>query len=143
MNPVNIVCIKWGKKFPPYYVNRLFAGVKRGMKRPFRFICFTEHAEGIRDEVEIHPLPKVPFEDEMVTAMTTGSRRGAWRKVTMMKPDEIGLKGPTMVMDLDVIVIGNLDELFDYSPGKVCMGREWRYKYHPLTRRWSWLRLSV
>lgn len=129
MKPVNIVCIKWGTKFPPYYVNRLYAGVARNMTRPFRFVCFTEHAEGIRKEVEVHPLPVVPFEDEMVTAMTTGKRRGAWRKVTMMKPGEVGLEGPSLVMDLDVVVAGPLDDLFDYMPGKVCMGREWRYKY--------------
>ena len=31
-----VVCIKWGTKFPPYYVNRLHAGVKRFMDRPFQ-----------------------------------------------------------------------------------------------------------
>ncbi len=129
MKPANIVCIKWGDKFPPYYVNRLYAGVARSLQRPFRFVCFTEHPEGIREEVELHPLPVVPFEEEMVVAMTTGKRRGAWRKVTMMKPDLIGLDGPTLVMDLDVIVTGPLDDLFEHAPGKVCMGREWRYKY--------------
>lgn len=129
MTTANIVCIKWGTKFPPYYVNRLYAGVKRNLKRPFRFVCFTEHPEGIRDEVEIHPLPEVPFEERMVTAMTTGKRRGAWRKITMVKPGEIDLEGPTLVMDLDVVVAGSLDELFDYAPGKICMGREWRYRY--------------
>jgi len=107
------------------YVNRLYAGVKRNIKRPFRFICFTENSDGIRDEVEVHPLPVVPFEDAMVTAMTTGKRRGAWRKVTMMKPDEVGLEGPTLVMDLDVVVSGPMDGFFDHAPGKICMGRDW------------------
>lgn len=125
MTVANIVCIKWGEKFPPYYVNRLYAGVKRNMKRPFRFICFTENAENIRDEVEVHPLPVVPVEEAMVKAMTTGKRRGAWRKVTMMKPDEVGLQGPTLVMDLDVVVSGPMDGFFDHAPGKICMGRDW------------------
>lgn len=128
MATANVVCMKWGTKFPPYYVNRLYAGVKRGLARPFRFVCFTETPDGIRDEVEIHPLPEVPFEAEMVRAMTTGRRRGAWRKITMTKPDEIGLEGPTLVMDLDVVVAGRLDDLFEHAPGKVCMGREWRYR---------------
>ena len=133
MTQRNIVCIKWGTKFPPYYVNRLYAGAKRHIDGPFRFVCFTEHAEGINENVEIHPLPEVPFEDKMVEAMTVGikGRKGAWRKVTMVKPGEIGLEGPTLVMDLDVIITGSLDELFDYAPGKVCMGREWRYRFKP------------
>lgn len=132
MSDVNIICIKWGDKFPPYYVNRLFAGVSRFMDRPFRFVCFTEKPDGIRSEVEVQPLPEVPFEDEMVRAMTTGKRRGAWRKVSLMQPGLANLEGPTLVMDLDVVVVARLDPLFGYKLGKICMGREWRYRYHPL-----------
>ena len=119
------VCIKWGTKFPAYYVNRLYAGVARFMDRPFRFVCFTDNPSGIRPEVEIFPLPEVPFEDEMVHAMTTGKRRGAWRKVTMLKPGEGNLSGPCLGLDLDVVITGPLGELFDYKPGKMCMGRDW------------------
>ena len=132
MSEVNVLCIKWGTKFPAYYVNRLYAGVTRGLVRPFRFICFTEDAAGINPEVEVLPLPEVPFEDQMVEAMTTGRRRGAWRKVTLTQPGLAGIEGTTLIMDLDVVVTGSLDSLFDYSPGKICMAREWRYKYHPL-----------
>lgn len=120
-----IVCIKWGDKFPPYYVNRLYAGVKRHLDRPFRFVCFTENADGIRDEVETFPLPAVPFEREMVLAMTTGKRRGAWRKLTMLKAGEGNISGPCLGMDLDVVVTGPLGPLLDYMPGKMCMGRDW------------------
>jgi len=123
--PVTVVCIKWGDKFASYYVNRLYAGVARHLDRPFRFVCFTEDASGIRDEVEIYPLPKVPFEKPMVHAMTTGKRRGAWRKVTMLKPGAGDLEGPCLGLDLDVVVTGPLGPLFDYSPGKMCMGRDW------------------
>ena len=120
-----IVCIKWGDKFPPYYVNRLYAGVQRFMDRPFRFVCFTEAPSGIRSEVETYPLPEVPFEAEMVRAMTTGKRRGAWRKVTMLQPGAGDLSGPCLGLDLDVVITGALGELFDFRPGKMCMGRDW------------------
>ncbi len=123
--PATIVCIKWGNKFPAYYVNRLYAGVKRFMDRPFRFVCYTENPVGIRAEVEVFELPVVPFESRMVEAMTTGKRRGAWRKVTILQPGEAGLSGPCMVMDLDVVVSGPLGPLFDHVPGKICMGRDW------------------
>ena len=126
--PATITCIKWGDKFPAYYVNRLYAGVSRHMDRPFRFVCFTEDPKGIRSEVEIQPLPKVPFEDEMVRAMTTGKRRGAWRKLTIFRKGEGRLSGPCLQMDLDVVVTGPLGPLFDYAPGKICMGRDWLEK---------------
>lgn len=120
-----VTCIKWGDKFPPYYVNRLYAGVERFMDRPFRFVCFTERPQGIRPEVELFPLPEVPFEEEMVRAMTTGKRRGAWRKLTMLKPGAGNLAGPCLGLDLDVVITGPLAPLFDYKPGKLCMGRDW------------------
>lgn len=124
-SPATVTCIKWGQKFPAYYVNRLYAGVKRHMDRPFRFVCFTEDPKGIREEIEIFPLPKVPYEEAMVRAMTTGRRRGAWRKVTIFQPGQAMLSGSCLQLDLDVVVTKPLGPLFDYSPGKVCMGRDW------------------
>ena len=44
---VNVICLKWGTAYPPFYVNRLYAGVRRHMKRPFRFICFTNEPDGL------------------------------------------------------------------------------------------------
>jgi hypothetical protein len=125
MAAATITCIKWGDKFPPYYVNRLFAGAARFMDRPFRFVCFTEDPAGIRSEVEVHPLPDVPFETAMVRAMTTGKRRGAWRKLTMLKPGIADLSGPCLGMDLDVVITGPIGDLFDYKPDRMCMGRDW------------------
>jgi len=125
LRQATIVCIKWGDKFPAYYVNRLFAGVARHMDRPFRFVCYTEKPEGIRSDVEIHPLPSVAYEERLVKAMTTGRRRGAWRKVTILQHGAGRLSGPCLVMDLDVVVTGPLGPLFDHAPGKVVMGRDW------------------
>ena len=40
---MNIICMKWGNKFPVEYVNRLYAMVSRNMIGDFRFVCFTEN----------------------------------------------------------------------------------------------------
>jgi len=36
--PVNVICIKWGKKYGPDYVNTLHSMVSRHLSRPFRFV---------------------------------------------------------------------------------------------------------
>ena len=126
--PINVVCIKWGTKYPPYYVNRLHRGVSRFLKRPFRFLCFTEHPEGLEPGIEVHPLPVEPFEAEMVAAMNREGRKGAWRKVSLFKPGLAGMEGPVLGFDIDVVVTGPLDDLLDFAPDKVCMRREWRYE---------------
>lgn len=128
MTPITVVCIKWGDKYPAYYVNRLYRGVTRFMTRPVRFICFTEKPEGILPGVEIQPLPVEPFETDMVAAMNREGRKGAWRKISLFRPGLAGITGPILGFDIDVVITGPLDDLIDYAPGKVCMRHEWRYE---------------
>ncbi|BBB24424.1 conserved hypothetical protein [Isorropodon fossajaponicum endosymbiont JTNG4] len=107
MNKVNIICMKWGDKFPVEYVNRLFGMVSRHLSIPFRFVCFTENSVGIRDEVEIQDLPELDLPPRLL-------ERG-WRKLTVFKQDFGGLSGPTLFLDLDIVVVGNLDGFFTHS----------------------------
>src|SRR5260370_39977505 len=39
---VNVVCLKWGVKYPADYVNRLHRMVKRSLERPHRFVCLDD-----------------------------------------------------------------------------------------------------
>lgn len=125
MPPTNIVCIKWGDRYPPYYVNRLYSGVRRFLSRPFRFLCFTEKPAGLVPEVEVHPLPEEPFEAEIVRLMTEPKRKGAWRKISLFRPGLAEMEGPVLGFDIDVCITGPLDDLVDFAPGKVCMRRDW------------------
>jgi hypothetical protein len=122
----NVACIKWGNKYPPYYVNRLFAGVTRHLKRQLRFLCFTDLPEGLVPGIEVHPLPVEPFEPEMARLMTEPKRKGAWRKISLFRPGLANIEGPVLGFDIDVAITGPLDELFDFAQGKFCMRQEWR-----------------
>lgn len=126
---LNVVCIKWGDKYPSYYVNRLHAGVRRGLDRSFRFICFTDDAAGIDPAIETHPLPIEPFEAEIVAAMQRKGRRGAWRKISLFRPGLADMSGQILGFDLDVVVTGDLADIVDHSPDRVVMRREWRYEW--------------
>lgn len=53
-----VICMKWGKKYGPEYVNRLYAMVRRHLKGDFRFVCLTDDGVGIRGEVECLPIPR-------------------------------------------------------------------------------------
>ncbi len=126
MPPVNVVCIKWGDKYPAYYVNRLHAGVARFMRRPFRFLCFTERPEGIAAAIEVHPLPAEPFEEALRRLMTEPRRKGAWRKISLFRQGLANMEGPVLGFDIDVCITGPLDDLIDFAPGRMCMRQEWR-----------------
>lgn len=126
MQPVTIACIKWGTAFGPEYVNRLYSGVRRNLSRPVRFLCMTEHAEGLHPDVEVLELPIEPFKAEMDAALALADRKGAMRKVSLFRPGLIpDLQGSVLGFDLDVVITGNLDDLVDFAPGKVAMRADW------------------
>jgi len=104
MKRVNIVCMKWGDKFDASYVNRLYGMVNRNLTLPFRFVCFTENSNDIREEVEIKPLPELDIDPSL-------PERG-WRKLTMFQKKLEDLVGLTLFLDLDVVIVDNIDDFF-------------------------------
>lgn len=128
MAEINCICLKFGTAYGPEYVNRLRAGLARNSQSDLRFFCMTDDARGIDPGVELLPLPVEPFADRMLKAMETAPKRGRLQKISLFRPDLIpDLNGPLLVFDLDVAIVGPIDELRDFAPGKLCMRREWRH----------------
>lgn len=129
MQTANIMCIKWGTLFGPEYVNRLYSGVRRNMTRPVRFMCMTEHAEGLHPDVEVLDLPTEPFAEPMAKALAVANRQGAMRKVSLFRPGLVqDLQGPVLGFDLDVVITGDLEPIWSMSPGKIAMRHDWTEK---------------
>ncbi len=112
-----IICINWGDKYGPPYINRLYAMVARNITPPFRMVCFCDDPSGIRDEVETRPLPEIDYE-------IPKTRRGIWPKSRLWGPRLADLAGPVLFLDLDIVVTGSLDPFFSYGdPGRVILSR--------------------
>lgn len=115
---VNVVCLKWGTYYGPDYINRLYGGVKAHLKRPFRFVCVTTDRTGIRPEVECVDFVPDP-----------GVKGRGWpnvhSKLTLFKNGFAGLEGPTLCLDVDLLVCNDLDRFFDYHPGDFCIIHNW------------------
>lgn len=109
-NSVNIVCMKWGSRYPAIYANRLYSMVRRNLTRPFRFFCATDDQLGL--DRDITPLPFVADEP------------GLWNKLKLYQPSFCGLEGETIFLDLDIVIVGNIDFLVD-CPGEFCIIRNW------------------
>jgi hypothetical protein len=54
-----VLVVKWGTKYGPEYVNRMYGMVSRNITGPFRFVCLTVDATGLRKEVIAEPLPEL------------------------------------------------------------------------------------
>jgi len=103
---VNILTLKWGNLYGPEYVNRLYAGVKKHLKRPFRFICFTDNSTDINEGIECMAFPDFPVSDRL--------KWTAWRKFELLKK-EVPFDGLSLFLDLDVLITGSLDKFFEYG----------------------------
>lgn len=122
MSPVNVLCIKWGQKYGPDYVNKLHSMVKRHLHRPFRFVCLTDDAQGIDAAIETHPIPMIGFEEfDQRRPWTFGH---GWLKLTSFAPQLYDLTGRTLFLDLDIVIVDALDPFFEQT-GDFVVIREW------------------
>ena len=107
MGQRQVVCIKWGTFYAPFYVNRLYGMVSRHLAAPFRFTCFTERAEGIRPEVDVQPLPELGAE--------VPAYPGQWGKSRLWSERLADLEGPFLFIDLDCVILGDLAPFFEHG----------------------------
>lgn len=101
-----IICINWGTKYGPNYINRLYGMVARNITPPFTFTCFTDSSEGVRPEVLCEDLPEVDYE------MPVGVI-GKWPKSRLWGEKLGSLTGPVLFLDLDIVITGSLDLFFE------------------------------
>ena len=104
-----VICMKWGTRYGPEFVNRLASMVRRNVSRPTRFLCFTEDQSGLEEGIETHPLPAINIPDRVAWS--------PWRKLSIWQKPLAGLEGDVLFLDLDLVVTGSLDDFFDYNPG--------------------------
>jgi hypothetical protein len=111
----NVICMKWGTKFGPEYVNRLHSMVTRHLGLPHRFVCFTDDASGLNRGIDAKQLPEMD--------LPPGKERG-WRKLSTFSKPLFDLSGPTLFLDLDVVIVGSLDDFFA-QPGEFLIIHDW------------------
>jgi hypothetical protein len=112
-----VICMKWGTRYGPEFVNRLNRAVMRNTARPTRLVCLTDDETGIDATVDCHPIPDIDLPDNV--ALTP------WRKLTLWKSPLAGLSGDVLFLDLDLVVTGSLDPMFDFEPGRYCVIENW------------------
>lgn len=92
---------------------------RRNITGDFHLVCFTDHSEGIRPDVETRPLPELGCEHPQRTW-------GKWPKVALWGTELGGLTGPVLFIDLDTVILRNIDCYFTLgSPDDVYLARNW------------------
>ena len=122
MQAVNVLCIKWGNKYGPEYVNKLHSMVRRHLHRPFRFVCLTDDGAGIDPSIEVKPIPMIGFDEfDQRKPWTFGH---GWLKLVSFAPQLYDLQGTTLFLDLDIVILDSLEPFFDQA-GEFIVIKEW------------------
>ncbi len=101
-----VICMKWGTLYGPDYVNVLFAACRKRITGSFRFVCLTDDTDGLRPEVETYPIPDMGLTPAMW-------KKGGWPKLSVFAADLYGLTGRALFVDLDTVLCGPMNGLFD------------------------------
>jgi hypothetical protein len=109
--------MKWGTKYGPEYVNRLYGMVRRHLRGDFRLVCLTDRPEGIRGDVQCLPIPDL--------ALPGGIPERGWRKLTTFAADLHGLEGTALFLDLDVVIVDDITPFFE-QPGEFLIIHDWK-----------------
>ena len=112
-----VLCMKWGTKYGPEYVNRLYAMVRRHLRGDFRFVCLTDRDEGILPEVQCLPIPALD--------LPPGIPERGWTKLTTFEADLHGLQGTALFLDLDVVIVDDIMPFFE-APGEFLIIHDWK-----------------
>lgn len=110
---LEIICYKWGTKYPAEDVNILQSMVAKNLSIPHRFHCITDDAAGLNPDVNIHQLPDLGFD-------------GIWRKLWTFSDGFLGLDGSLVVsLDLDVVIVDSLDFIAERPELDFVIARNW------------------
>jgi hypothetical protein len=120
-----IVCMKWGTRYGADYANRLYRAVARGMAGvPFQLVCFTDDFTGLLPQIDARSLPAF-------AGVALHLANKPWRKLSLWRADlDADLLGrQALVLDLDLVITGNLQPFFTHAPA--CPFVVWRNPTKP------------
>ena len=100
MQKVDVVCVNWGTKYGYEYVERLYRMVKKNTTFDFQMYCLTDN-------------PKL-YSGNIKGIRLKPGLVGWWNKLQLFEKNVLP-DGEYLYFDLDVVIVDNIDCLFNYS----------------------------
>lgn len=123
---ISILCLKWGDKYGPEYVNRLYNQCKEFINLNFKFYCATDNSKKINPEIKI-----LDYNDYAIpVGRYGGSNQGKVFTAEKIKLicDERFYDTRVLLLDLDILILKDLTNyLNNYHPNKLALYKSWWY----------------
>jgi hypothetical protein len=114
--------LKWGDKYGPEYVNRLYGSLKTHYKKPFTLTCYTDNYNTIREEVHIKNIDSLRKYDT--------DRVFTYEKLILMEKHEKGIW-----LDLDILIHKDITDLGEDEADFKMIWNYWN-NYYTRSLRW-------
>ena len=108
---VCVICMKWGDAYGPEYVNLLYRAVQDNLSLEHDFICISDDFTGLEPGIKQQPFA-FPQLDRPLWA------HGKWPKLQMFDRRIVGQYDAALFLDLDLLITGDLDPLFQITLDK-------------------------
>ncbi len=142
---VNYVCCKWGTKYDPEFVNRLYRMAKKHTpdRFEFHFYCYTDNSEGFENEIKVIDFPDIPDIHPKYWFGTDDFKYGMARcwdrpKTFIFNTHNFAEDKPTgrfVFFDLDVIIQNDLSPIITYDFENPTKLRSWWQDPRPMKSR--------
>lgn len=109
-----VLCMKWGTLYGAEYVNVLYSALTKNLSGDFRFVCLTDVTDGLADGIESYPIPDIGLQDKHWHG-------GQWPKLSVFSKELYGLSGRALFIDLDMMIVGQMDDFFTHAKGLVAI----------------------
>lgn len=103
-----VLCMKWGTLYSAEYVNVLYQACCDNITGEFRFVCLTDDNQDLLPSIDVFPIPDIGLD-------TSHYFNGAWPKIAVFDYGLYDLSGRVLFIDLDSVICGSLDEMFELS----------------------------
>ena len=118
--PVDCACVIHGTAYSWTYVERLHSMLSRHITPGIRLHVYTEANRSV---------PEPMIKHELETWTITSSKKSWWYKMQLFNPAHHA--GPLLYFDLDTVIVGNLDWIWQLPTTYFWAIRDFKYLWRP------------
>lgn len=118
--PIDCACVIHGSAYPWIYVEKLHSMLSRHITPGIRLHVYTEPSRTVPDPYIKH---------ELTDWKITGHKKSWWYKMQLFNPEHHA--GPLLYFDLDTVITGNLDWLWQTPTNNFWTIRDFKHLWKP------------
>jgi hypothetical protein len=117
---IDCACVIHGDAYSWEYVDKLYNMLCRHLTPKVRLHVYTEATR---------PVPGPMIKHELVDWGVTGPKKSWWYKIQLFNP--VHHCGPLLYFDLDTVIVGNIDWMWQQSTAYFWAIRDFKYLWRP------------